>query len=263
MTETQVQTGQVLTRRDGQALHVLLSNPARRNAFTWEMYDRLEQVCAEADTDGDVRVVVVRGAGGEAFAAGTDIRQFVGFSGSDGVAYEHRVGRVLDRLAAVRVPVLAVVEGPAVGAGLAVAASCDVVIATPDAVFGAPIARTLGNCLPPPVVARLQSRLGPARTTAMLLTSRLVTAEEAATAGLVAEVVPRDAIEDHVADVVRRITRAAPLTLAALKEIDRRLQRAAATVDADDVLERCYASADFAEGVTAFLEHRRPVWQGR
>lgn len=247
--------------RDGVA-HVELSNPGRRNAFTWGMYDELEAACVSVRADPAVRVVVIRGAGGEAFAAGTDITQFRDFDGAeDGVAYEHRVGRVLDALLAVPVPVLSVVQGPAVGAGLAVAACSDVVLATPDAVFGVPIARTLGNCLPSAVVARLQRRLGAARTTTMLLTATLLPAAAAAESGFVAAVLPPDRLEDEVAATVTRIRRGAPLTLAALKEIDRRL--AAAVPDGDDLLRDCYGSDDFREGVAAFLEHRRPNWTGR
>jgi crotonobetainyl-CoA:carnitine CoA-transferase CaiB-like acyl-CoA transferase/enoyl-CoA hydratase/carnithine racemase len=255
--------GTVEVRRDGPVLRVTLCNPTRRNAITWGMYDRLLEACQEADADG-VRVVVIRGAGGAAFAAGTDIRQFAGFDGEAGVAYERRVGEVLDRLTTVRVPVVAVVEGPAVGAGLAIAAACDVVVATPDAVFGAPIARTLGNCLAPAVLARLQSRLGAARSMAMLLGSQLLSAVEAQRAGFVAEVVSREALDGHVENLLGRIAAAAPLTLAALKEIDRRLHAAAAaSVDADDLLHACYGSADFEEGRRAFLERRTPRWRGR
>jgi crotonobetainyl-CoA:carnitine CoA-transferase CaiB-like acyl-CoA transferase/enoyl-CoA hydratase/carnithine racemase len=258
--------GEIIVRRDGEGevLRVGLSNPLKRNAITWPMYDRLEQLCAETETDPRLRLVVVRGEGGAAFAAGTDIRQFTEFAtAEDGVAYERRVERALDRLASVRVPVLAVVEGPAVGAGLAIAACCDIVVATPDASFGAPIAQTLGNCLSPQVVARLQSRLGAGHTMSMLLTSKLLSAQEAAAAGLVHEVIPREQLEEHLAALIRTMCRDAPLTLAGLKEMDRRLQAAAAQVKADDVLRRCYGSRDFGEGVQAFLEHRRPRWEGR
>jgi enoyl-CoA hydratase len=255
-------SGQVRVRQAGAVAWLTLSNPGKRNALTWQMYDQLESACTTLDPA--VRAVVLRGDGGRAFAAGTDIQQFTEFrTGDDGVAYERRIGRVLDALTAVRVPVLAVVEGPAVGAGLVLAACCDLVVATPDAVFGAPIAHTLGNCLHPAALARLQARLGTARTMAALLTAGLLTAAEAATAGLVARVVERAALDSTVSTLLERIVGGAPLTLAAIKEVDRRLQAAAAAVDADDVLRDCYGSADFREGVRAFLEHRPPRWEGR
>lgn len=256
--------GEIVTSKGSGALWVELRNPAKRNALTWRMYDQLEQLAGDVDGDDTIRAVVIRGAGGGAFAAGTDIRQFTDFTGEDGVDYEHRVARVLEGLAGIPVPVVAVVEGAAVGGGLALAALSDIVIATPDAVFGAPIARTLGNALPAAVVARLQSRLGASRTMAMLLTSSLVAAEEAALCGFVHEVVERESLDQYVDRLVRRIVGSAPLTLRALKEVDRRLtDRGQNAVDADDVLLFCYSSADFREGVTAFLEHRSPEWKGR
>jgi enoyl-CoA hydratase/carnithine racemase len=253
--------GNVEVHRVEGTVHVVLSHPRRRNALTWPMYDRLLAVCDEVDADETVRVVVLRGAG-DAFAAGTDIRQFEDFrSGADGVAYERRIALVLSRLLGLRVPLVGVVTGPAVGAGLALAAVCDILVATPEARFGVPIARTLGNCIPAAVVARLQRRLGAGRTMAMLLTSRSLPASDAAAAGFVSAVLPGPELDDAVQDLVRRITAGAPLTLAALKEIDRRL--AAADVADEDLLERCYGSADFREGVSAFLDHRTPQWEGR
>ena len=253
----------VHSRREGAALHLVLANPARRNALTWEMYDQLQKACTDARSDPDLRVVVVRGAG-EAFAAGTDIAQFTEFTGAeDGLAYERRIGAVLDDLLALSVPVLGVVDGPAVGGGLAIAACCDVLVASERAVFGAPITRTLGNCLPPAVVARLQRRLGAGRTMAMLLTARTIDAREAAVAGFVHAVVAADELDATADEVAGRLAAGAPRTIAGLKEIDRRLWAADRAVDADDVLADCYGSADFREGVAAFLARRRPEWSGR
>ncbi|MEV5961239.1 enoyl-CoA hydratase [Kribbella sp. NPDC051952] len=250
--------------RDGAILRLALSNPGRRNAITWPMYDALEQVEATVAQDHDIRVVVLRGAGGEAFAAGTDIRQFTGFTtGEQGVEYERRIGRVLAALLRIRVPLVAVVEGPAVGAGLALAACSDLVVATPDAVFGAPVARTLGNTLPPAVLARLFQRLGAGRTMAMVLTARLLSATEAMTAGLVSEVVDRDRLDAHVTELLERICSNAPLTLSALKEIERRVARDGADAEADDILATVYGSRDFQAGVAAFLNHDRAEWEGR
>jgi formyl-CoA transferase len=256
--------GSVRSRRDGPVLHVELANPARRNALTWEMYDELQKLCIAARTDPDLRVVVLRGAG-EAFAAGTDIAQFTEFAGAaDGLGYERRVGAVIENLLAVPVPVLGVVDGPAVGGGLALAACCDVLVATDRAVFGAPIARTLGNVLAPAAVARLQRRLGVSRTMSMLLTAGIIDAAEAAAAGFVHAVVPPDQLDEAAAELTKRLASGAPRTLAGLKEIDRRLAAAdgSGDVDADDVLADCYGSADFREGVAAFVARRAPRWSG-
>jgi enoyl-CoA hydratase len=255
---------ELIVEKDGHVLRLWLSNPGRRNAITWAMYDGLLGIRALVAGDPDIRVVVLRGAGGQAFAAGTDIRQFAEFTtGEQGVEYEHRVGRVVASLLAIRAPVIAVVEGPAVGAGLAIAACCDLVVATPDAVFGAPVARTLGNTLPPAVVARLRQRLGAARTTAMLLTARLLPATVALAAGFVTEVVDRDQLDDTVHELSELICANAPLTLSALKEIERRIDEHGPGAEADDVLAAVYGSRDFHAGVAAFLEHRKPDWEGR
>jgi enoyl-CoA hydratase len=276
----------------GSAARVVLSNPGRRNALTLDMYDRLHQACEEIDASPDVRVTVLRGAGGRAFAAGTDIREFRDFTGADGVAYERRVGRAVERLASLRMPVIAAVEGPAVGGGFALAACCDIVVCTPDSVFGAPVARTLGNCLAPAVVARMYACLGRARTLRALLTAELVGAREALEAGFVSAIAGADGdgdgdddsgtgasadrgpgdgdsgdaggeLDRHVARLVARIAGCAPLTLAALKEAYRRVLAASAPGPAEDLYELCYGSRDFREGVSAFLDKRPPRWQGR
>ena len=112
--------------QDGAVLTVLFNRPAARNAMTFAMYEGLEQACARADDDEGVRVLVLRGAGGRAFVAGTDIAQFLEFtSGEDGIAYEARIERVVNRLEDVTVPTVAAIEGPCVGGGLALAAACD------------------------------------------------------------------------------------------------------------------------------------------
>jgi enoyl-CoA hydratase/carnithine racemase len=263
MSTTTRDEGSVTITTADQAAVVELRNPGRLNAFTWSMYDQLSALPEYLTTHEDIRAVVIRGEG-EAFAAGTDINQFVAFkTGEQGVAYEHRVGAVFEALSSIKVPTIALVEGPAVGAGLAVAAACDIVLATPGAVFGAPIARTLGNCLPAPVIARLQSRLGINRTMTMLLTATMLSARDAQAAGFVHQVHHEDEIDGELRKLLKRITTSAPLTLASIKEISRRIEHAAPAVPSDDLLQLCYGSEDFQEGVRAFLEHRRPVWKGQ
>lgn len=254
-------SGEVRCLRDGAVWRVELHNPKRRNAMTWSMYERLRQICLETREATQLRALVIRGAQG-AFAAGTDIEQFADFNdAADGVAYERRMSAVVDAMLGVRVPILGVVEGPAVGGGLAIAACCDVLVASEDARFGVPIARTLGNIIAPAVARRLRERIGPSRTMAMLLTSRLLSADDAASAGFVHAVVPAADLDATAEDVIVRIAAGAPLTLAAIKEIDRRLGGGHID-DAEDILARCYGSADFREGVAAFLEGRAPQWRG-
>ncbi|GIH19263.1 enoyl-CoA hydratase [Rugosimonospora africana] len=254
--------GRVELRVDGDFAQLTLANPDRLNALTFTMYDQLTEACDRLRSSA-VRVVSIRGAGGKAFAAGTDIAGFAGFDADDGVAYEHRTAAVLDALAGLPMPVIAAVEGPAVGAGLALTLACDLVLATPDAVFGAPVARTLGNCLSPGIIGRLYATVGRARARQLLMTATTLDAQGARDCGLVTEVVARDRLDGHLADTRRRLAALAPLTLRAFKEVDRRLMRCFDQIDADDLYRMCYGSRDFSEGVAAFAEKRAPEWQGR
>src|ERR1700752_5229515 len=141
-------TPEVEIGAQNHVLTVTFNRPAQRNAMTWTMYEALDDACDRADSDGDIRVMVLRGADGSAFIAGTDISQFAQFStGQDGVDYERRVTAVLDRLQAVTLPTVASIDGYCVGGGLGIACAGDLRVATPRAKFGVPIARTLGNCV--------------------------------------------------------------------------------------------------------------------
>ena len=134
--------------RRGPAAWVTFNRPDAHNAMTSDMYEQLFACCERADAEDDVRVLVLRGAGGKAFVAGTDIRQFLEFSSpEDGIEYERTIDRIVGRLERVRKPTIALVDGFAMGSGLALSAACDLRICTPAAVFGLPIARTVGNCL--------------------------------------------------------------------------------------------------------------------
>ncbi len=137
-------TAHALFTTDGPVAFLTFNRPDARNAMTWAMYDALVDACAQVDADDRLRVLVLR-ANGEAFAAGTDIRQFTAFTAAeDGLAYERRIDAVIDRLEQVTVATIAQVEGIAAGAGCAIALACDLRVCTPAARFGVPIARTLG-----------------------------------------------------------------------------------------------------------------------
>ncbi len=255
---------EILFETDGPLALVTFNRPQARNAMTWAMYDALVEACERVDGDPALRVLILRGAGGHAFVAGTDIGQFQTFrSPQDALDYERRLDRVMDRLEAVTRPTVAAVEGPAVGAGAAIAAACDLRYATPEGRFGIPIARTLGNCLSLANCARLLDLVGPARTKEMLLRARLVEAEEARQIGLVNDVFPREGFHDRVREIALEIAGHAPITLRAAKEALRRLQAHRRSPDADDLVVQAYTSEDFREGVAAFLAKRKPVFRGR
>jgi enoyl-CoA hydratase len=253
----------VFSTRVEDVLTLTLSHPGKRNALTTAMYDQLAAAIDDAAADNALRAVVLRGDGDGGFAAGTDIASFIDFDGAaDGIAYERRVGGVLQALQDLPMPTIAVVRGAAVGAGLAIVASCDVVLAERGAVFGAPIARTLGNCLPAAVVARIASRMGTARALGMLLTASLIAADDLVASGFVAQVAEPGELDDQAGEVLRGIRRSAPLTLRAVKETVRRIEATTPVEDNEDLLALCYGSEDFAEGVRAFLGKRHPQWKG-
>jgi enoyl-CoA hydratase/carnithine racemase len=251
---------------DGPVATLTFNRPEARNAMTWEMYDDLVAACERVDSDDAIRVLVCRGAGGKAFVAGTDIAQFQNFKNrDDGVKYEERLDRVLDRLERVTKPTIAQVEGVAAGGGCAIALTCDLRVATPEASFGIPIARTLGNCLSGTSYSRLLDIMGPGAVKDMLFTGRLIGGAEAHSLGIVNRLVPGGEIEATVRALAAGIAANAPLTLRATKEMIRRVlaKRRLAAGDDADMVEMCYTSADFREGVTAFLAKRKPVWTGR
>ena len=263
MDTSRPDTDHVLVARDGAIVTLTFNRPEARNAMTWDMYQRLNQTCEEVDADDSVRVLVLKGAGGKAFVAGTDISQFTQFEGAqDGLRYERDGDQRSGRIARVTKPVIAMIQGYAVGGGLGIAAGADLRLATPDAKFGAPIARTLGNCLSMKAYARYLDLFGPSRLKEMIMTARLLSADEALAAGFVHEIVAAEAIEARTLALAQHIASLAPITLAVTKEAVRRIQESRALPDGDDLVARIYGSADFREGVRAFVDKRPPRWTG-
>jgi enoyl-CoA hydratase len=244
--------------RDGIG-HITFNRPQARNALTFPMYERLAEIAA---APGEVRALIVTGAGEKAFAAGTDINQFRAFSTpEDALGYEARIDRVLGTIERCPVPTIAAIAGACTGGGAAIAAACDMRIAAANARFGFPIARTLGNCLSMSNIARLSALVGPARVIEMIFTARLFSATEAMSAGLVTEVLPdQPALAARAQELAVLLAGHAPLTMRATKEALRRMRD---TLPPDeDLIRLCYSSEDFKEGMDAFLSKRPPVWRG-
>ena len=250
---------------NGPLATLTFNRPEARNAMTWDMYQSLVDACDQADSNASIRVLILRGAGGKAFVSGTDIAQFQDFTDrDDGVRYEERLDHVLDRLERVTKPTIAQVQGVAAGGGCAIALVCDLRVATPESTFGIPIARTLGNCLSGATYSRLVDLVGPGRVKDLLFTGRFARADEAHAMGLVNRLASAADIEQVVGELAQTMATNAPLTIRATKEMIRRLlAQRRLTQGADrDLVEMCYTSADFREGVTAFLAKRAPKWTG-
>jgi enoyl-CoA hydratase len=243
---------------------VTFNRPQARNAFTFEMYERLAQICEQADGDRSIKVLVFQGAGDKAFASGTDINQFRAFTTPEhAIEYESRIDRVLTKLEQCRVPTIAAINGACTGGGAGIAACCDLRIGTKTVKMGFPIARTLGNCLSMSNISRLTALIGPARVKDLIFTARLVGAEEAAAAGLLHEVVEDiPALQKRADELAAQIASHAPLTLNATKQALARLQKRLSREEGQDLILMCYMSKDFREGLDAFLTKRTPQWSG-
>ncbi len=242
---------------------VVFDRPQARNAMTWAMYAQLSQVCQQLQDDVSVKVVTFRGAGGQAFVAGTDIEQFTRFqTGDDGLAYEAQIDQVIGQLEALPMPTVALIDGWAVGGGLAIATTCDLRIATPGAKFGVPIAKTLGNCLSIANLARLTTAFGQARVKRLLMLAEMLDAPEALACGYLHAMVEPSELDAASTHLCQRLMALAPVTQSVIKESLRRLVNEALPAG-DDLIRRAYASQDFHEGVAAFVAKRPPVWTGQ
>jgi enoyl-CoA hydratase len=244
--------------------HITFNRPQARNALTFRMYERLAEICREAEDDSSLRVLVLTGAGEKAFAAGTDISEFKSFSSAeDALDYEARMDRVLNALESSRVPTIAAIAGACTGGGATIAACCDLRIGAANARFGIPIGRTLGNCLSMSNFARLAALLGPARVKDIIFTARLIDAKEACAIGLLSEVLPDyGELQRRTEELARTVASQAPLTLRVTKEALRRIKEKMSPEEDRNLILMCYMSRDFREGMDAFLNKRTPNWTG-
>jgi len=257
---------QIVLEQRGLVAWVTFDRPEARNAFTYDMYTRLTELCDELAADDATRVVVFQGRGDDAFVSGSDIRRVGEIrTREDALSYERHIERAIGGVERILKPTIALIRGVATGGGAAIALACDLRVAADNARFGVPIARTIGNTMSLRNLARMVEVVGPALTKDLLFTARLALADEALRAGAFSEVVPLSEIEARVSKLAAQIAGNAPLTVRATKlGVLRIIEAARERIGAgEDIVELAYTSADFQEGVAAFLEKRRPEWTGR
>lgn len=247
---------------------MIFNRPQMRNAVSLEMWQTLPELVEEVATDSALRVLLIRGAGEEAFISGADISQFsqVRFEAATAAEYDRATGRALMALSQLEKPVIAMIHGFCMGGGCSVAVMCDLRLAADDARFGIPAAR-LGIAYPlERGVERLVHIVGPANATEILLTARVYNAEEAYHMGLVNRVIPKAELENYTRDYALKLADNAPLSLVAHKVSIRESLRVPSQRDMEKVralAARCFTSEDYKEGVAAFMEKRRPRFQGK
>lgn len=254
---------QVVLEIRGNIAHITFDHVAARNAMTVSMYQSLQSICSDLAVNSAVRVAILRGAGGRSFVSGSDIAQFANFKdGADGIRYEQGIDEYLAPLATLPIPTIAVIDGMAVGGGLAIASCCDFRISTPDARFGVPIAKTLGNCLSAGNIAWLVAHLNIHIVKRMLLLAEMVPAAELETQGYLLATYSQDQLGIEAEKLAKRISALAPITQKASKIALARLIKNQLP-DCDDLIRETYGSNDFRNGVNAFLNGQAPVWTGQ
>ena len=243
--------------------YITFDHVAALNAMTVAMYESLQSICQDIAKNPNIRVAIFRGAGGKSFVSGSDIAQFESFKdGEDGVRYEAAIHDYLHPLATLPIPTIAVIDGMAVGGGLAIATCCDFRIATPDAKFGVPIARTLGNCLYPGNIAWLVAHMGMNIVRRMLLLAEMIPASELKVQGYLLATHNADQLGKEADALAERLSKLAPITQKASKLIMARII-ANQLPDCEDLIRETYGSHDFKNGVASFLKGEPPIWTGK
>jgi enoyl-CoA hydratase/carnithine racemase len=247
----------------GAVAWITVSNPTKRNALSVTMMNMLGESLARLDRDPDVRVIVLRGDGTDAFAAGADISEFEALraSAETRLLAERTTASLSGALAASATPVIAMIHGYCLGAGLAIALGADIRVAADTGRFAIPAAR-LGIGYPLALVDALVHSVGPGMAAEILFTARMLSADEALNAGLVNHVLPPDELEEATRELAATIAANAPLSVRAAKAAIRAAADSSRREAADALIAACTTSADAREGQRAFLEKRRPGFVG-
>jgi enoyl-CoA hydratase len=260
-------SGSIMVERDGVIATVSLSNPGRLNALTLAMWQQLASVMNGLSADDDLRCIVLRGAGAQAFAAGADIEEFarVRDNAEQGMRYHREyVYGALKAIGESRHPTVAMIHGPCVGGGLEIACQCDLRIAGETGRFGVPINR-LGFPIAYDELAALLPLAGRAVTLEILVEGRVWDAAEALAKGLLTRLVPEDKVEQEAYDTARRIAAGAPLVARWHKQFIRRLTPRCAPFTAAEIEDNFayFNTEDYRIGYDAFIQRKKPKFVGR
>ena len=256
----------ILTSQTGHLAFVVFNRPEKRNSLNFRMLEILPGILRELGKNTDLRVIVFRGSGDSAFCAGGDITEFKHHAESRENAekwHEILVGAI-ESVYRLEVPTIAMVHGPAAGAGCEIAMACDIRLVAPDARFGITGSR-LGFPIPFRNAVRLVSLVGPAHAKKMLYTGEFIPAEDACRIGLATAMVNKEDLEKRTLALAGEIAANAPLAQRAIKRtIDRVVQDPSlcSVQDPSRWFVEAFLSRDFQEGVNAFLEKRKPAFRG-
>jgi enoyl-CoA hydratase len=259
-------TDKMIARKEGRIGFMIFNNPARHNAVSLEMWERAGTILDEFARDGDVRVLIITGAGTKAFISGADISRFESErANEEAIArYNTSVERTFTAMDSFPKPSIAMIRGFCMGGGLGFALGCDIRLAADDARFALPAAK-LGLGYGLSGIKRFVDAVGPAFTKEIFFTARTFDAGEAAAMGLVNRALPSARLEAYVREYADTIAQNAPLTVGATKFIVGEALKDAGERDVGrcaTLVKQCFASRDYQEGRKAFMEKRKPEFSG-
>jgi len=260
-------TDKMLARKEGRVGTMIFNNPERHNAVSLEMWEAATRILEDFDRDDEVRVVVVTGAGGKAFVAGADISKFESERATQEAVHPYKAtsGGFYATLYDFPKPTLAQIQGYCIGGGLNLAIACDLRFCTEGSRFALPAAR-LGLGYGYTGLKRFIETIGPSHTKDIFFSARQLGAAEALAMGMVDKVLPEAELSAFVTGYANGIADNAPLTVAAIKRAAIEALKPEAERDlklVDEMVARCFASQDYIEGRTAFMEKRKPRFTGR